>query len=47
MYAFTFKRGDRAVLVFRFVDPAEALRALAGTGVNVLSRVELYGAADV
>ena len=42
MYAFTFKREDRAVLVFRFEDPDEALEVLQPTDVNVLDRVELY-----
>jgi len=42
MYAFTFKREDRAVLVFRFEDPDAALQVLQPTDVSVLDRVELY-----
>ncbi len=42
MYAFATKLGDKAVLVFRFDRPDEALEALAGCGMNVLSEVELY-----
>jgi len=42
MYAFTFRRGDRAVLVFRFNDPDAAVQALQAKGVNVVGEVELY-----
>jgi len=43
MYAFTVRRTDRAVLVFRFGDPDAALEALQQAGVNVVGEVELYG----
>ena len=42
MYAFTFRRHNRAVLVFRFDDPDTAARVLQAKGVNVLGRVELF-----
>ncbi len=42
MYAFTFGRGGRAVMVFRFDRPDEAVRVLQGAGVSVLGGVELY-----
>jgi hypothetical protein len=42
MYAFTFRRGDKAVLVFRFDDPDAALAQLQGRGVNVIGSVELF-----
>jgi len=42
MYAFTFRRGDRAVLVFRFDDPDVAVKVLQAKGVNVIGSVELY-----
>jgi hypothetical protein len=42
MYAFTFRRGDKAVLVFRFDDPDGAVKALQDSGVNVIGDVELY-----
>ncbi len=46
MYAFTFRRGDKAVLVFRFDDPDAAIRALQAAGINVIGGVELYSRAD-
>jgi len=46
MYAFTFRRADRAVLVFRFDDPDRAVEFLQGKGVNVVGGVELYDQAD-
>lgn len=36
MYAFPFVRGERAVLIFRFDQPDEAIRILQGGGINVL-----------
>ncbi len=45
MYAFTFRSGDRAVLVFRFDDPDAAVRTLQEKGIGVLGSVELYNRA--
>jgi hypothetical protein len=45
MYAFTFRREDRAVLVFRFDDPDAAVRALQKAGISVIGSVELNGRA--
>jgi hypothetical protein len=42
MYAFTFGRGDRAVLVFRFSDPDAAVAALRSHGVNVVGDIDLF-----
>ncbi len=42
MYAFTFGRGDRAVLIFRFEDAERAVSFLQSKGVNVLGEVELF-----
>ncbi len=42
MYAFTFRREDKAVLVFRFEDPDAAIKVLQSKGINVLKSVELY-----
>jgi len=42
MYAFTFGRSDKAVLIFRFDDPDAALARLKERGVNVVGEVELY-----
>jgi len=41
-YAFTFRRGDKAVLVFRFDRPDAAVRTLQTCGINVIGGVELY-----
>jgi len=45
MYAFAQKRGDRALLVFRFTDPNAALEALQKGGINVVGTVELFNRA--
>ena len=42
MYAFTFKHGREAVLVFRFDQPERAIEALRKAGRDVLSSVELF-----
>ena len=42
MYAFTFRRGDSAVLVFRFDDPDSAVELLKSKGINMIGSVELY-----
>lgn len=47
MYAFATRSNDQAVLVFRFDDPDAALEALAGSEVNVVNTVELYGRQDL
>lgn len=45
MYAFTFREEDRAIVVFRFDDPDQAIAVLQENGVSVLSSVELYSKA--
>jgi hypothetical protein len=42
MYAFTFHRRNRAILVFRFDDPDAAIELLRRHAINVLGGVELY-----
>ncbi len=42
MYAFTFRREQSAVMVFRFEDPDKAIELLRSKGINVLNSVELY-----
>lgn len=42
MYAFTARKKDQAVLVFRFEDPENAIAILQKSGVNILDRVELF-----
>ena len=41
MYAFTFGRNGKAVMVFRFDDPDKALELLRLNNVNVLGSVDL------
>ncbi len=45
MYAFTFRNGDKAVLVFRFANPDAAVEALKSKGISVIGDVELYNLA--
>jgi hypothetical protein len=42
MYAFTFGRESRAVLIFRFDQPDRAIARLQSAGVNVLASAEVY-----
>jgi hypothetical protein len=42
MYAFTFGREDKAVLIFRFDQPDAAIRRLQAAGVNVVASAEVY-----
>jgi len=42
MYAFTFGREDRAVLIFRFDNPDKAIETLKAGGINVIGGVDLY-----
>jgi len=46
MYAFTFRRDDKAVMIFRFDDPDGAIATLDRHGINIIGSVELYGRAD-
>lgn len=42
MYAFPTGSVDRAVLIFRFDKPDEAIARLQGAGINVLESVQVY-----
>ncbi len=42
MYAFTFRHGKEAVLVFRFDNPDRAIDALKAAGRDVLDAVSLF-----
>ena len=42
MYAFTLKRDSKGVLVFRFDDPDNAIRALQKNNINIVGSVELF-----
>ncbi|HMD85757.1 MAG TPA: ACT domain-containing protein [Terriglobia bacterium] len=41
MYAFTFGRGDTAVMIFRFDDPDAAITRLQSAGINVVGSTDL------
>ncbi len=43
MYAFTFGVGDKAVIVFRFEDPAAAAEQLKGEPIKLIRAAELFG----
>lgn len=45
MYAFTFRHGQEAVLVFRFDNPDRAIEALKTAGRDVLDAVSLFSKA--
>lgn len=42
MYAFTFRSGGRAIMIFRFDEPDAAIAALQRRGFNVLQGVDLF-----
>lgn len=42
MYAFTVKRGTKAVLMFRFDDADQALGILENGGINIIGSKELF-----
>jgi len=42
MYAFTFGRGDTAVLIFRFDNPDAAIERLQSAGNNIVGSSEVY-----
>ena len=46
MYAFTARRGDKAVLLFRFDNPDNAIACLRKSGLNLVDSVELYNSAQ-
>ena len=45
MYAFAFRHGSLAVLVFRFDKPDQAVAALRAAGSQVLEDVDIYASA--
>ena len=42
IYAFTFRRKDKAIIIFRFEEPDTAIKILQSKGVNVIGDVELF-----
>jgi len=43
MYAFTFRTGDKAIIVFRFEDPDAAIEVLQGKGVSLVDPDAVFG----
>lgn len=43
MYAFTEKRGDKAVMIFRFDDIEAAKKALQEEGYNIVKKIDIVG----
>lgn len=41
MYAFTEKRGDRAVMIFRFEDIEAAKKALQDEGYSIVNKIDI------
>ena len=42
MYAFSLRRADKAILIFRFEDPDRAIEILQGAGLHVVESEELF-----
>ena len=42
MYAVTERRVDKALMVFRFENPDDAVRVLKAAGVNVVDTIQLF-----
>jgi hypothetical protein len=42
MYAFSLRRGDKAILIFRFEDPDAAIEQLRKAGLHVVGPEELF-----
>jgi hypothetical protein len=42
LYAFSLRRADKAILIFRFEDPDRAIEVLQGAGLHVVDRDELF-----
>jgi hypothetical protein len=42
MYAYSLRRADKAILIFRFEDPDRAIEVLQGTGLHVVDGEELF-----
>jgi hypothetical protein len=42
LYAFSLRRADKAILIFRFEDPDRAIEILQGAGLHVVESEELF-----
>ncbi len=47
MYAFTFRSGKKAIIVFRFEDADQAVEALQNNGVSILTREDIQSRVGV
>lgn len=43
MYAFTQKRNDKPVMIFKFQDIEKAKNALKGKGYNIVKKIDIVG----
>ena len=42
MYAFSYGKSDKAIMVFRFEDPDKALELLSAENVDIIKGIELF-----
>ena len=42
MYAFSYGKADKAIMVFRFEDTDKALEALAGKNIDIIKSIDLF-----
>jgi len=42
MYAFSYGKGDKAIMVFRFENPDKALEALSNKDVDTIKNIDLF-----
>jgi hypothetical protein len=42
MYAFSYGKGDKAIMVFRFENPDKALELLSAENVDIIKGIELF-----
>ena len=42
MYAFSYGKGDKAIMVFRFENPDRALKALSSRKIDTIKNIDLF-----
>jgi len=42
MYAFSYGKGDKAIMVFRFENPDKALEVLSEKGIDTIKNIDLF-----
>ena len=42
MYAFSYGKGDKAIMVFRFEDPEKAIEALSAEDIDTIKSIDLF-----